>query len=151
MLARVSHQHSSRFGQTVFPDVEESSEGRVKLTLPRMAMKTDGDTDAQSGRMVGEKSGLARCWSGMPPDIASVATDDEAKKFKKIQYNRISAIALFTLGLGWGAGYLFSAQDGSKALASAAPMVAIMLGGAALIIYAESRKYNLQRELMGRL
>ncbi len=45
-LARVSHQHSSRFGQTVFPDVEESSEGRVKLTLPRMAMKTDGDTDA---------------------------------------------------------------------------------------------------------
>ncbi len=58
VLARVSHQHSSRFGQTVFPDVEESSEGRVKLTLPRMVMKTDGDTDAQSGRMVGEKSGL---------------------------------------------------------------------------------------------
>ncbi len=59
-LARVSHQHSSRFGQTVFSDVEESSEGRVKLTLPRMAMKTDGDTDAQSGRMVGEISGLEK-------------------------------------------------------------------------------------------
>ncbi len=69
-LARISHQHSSRFGQTVFSDVKESSEGRVELTLPRMTLMADENTDAQIGRMVGEECGLKQmntdhevaCW-----------------------------------------------------------------------------------------
>ncbi len=57
-LARISHQHSSRFGQTDLPGDKERPEGRVKLTLPRGYLKSDGETDGQSGRTVGEKCGL---------------------------------------------------------------------------------------------
>ncbi len=57
-LTRISHKHSSRFGQTVLSDDKESPAGRVKLTLPRVNLKSDGETGGQSGRTVCEKCAL---------------------------------------------------------------------------------------------
>jgi len=70
-LARISHQHSSQFGQTVLSDAEENPEGRVKLTLPRDALKVDDETDGQSGRMVGEKRGLGAIQTGSALGMAA--------------------------------------------------------------------------------
>ncbi|NGX46184.1 MAG: hypothetical protein K940chlam2_01369 [Chlamydiae bacterium] len=53
-LARIFRKLSSRFGQTVLADDEERPEGRVKSTLPRSYLKSDG----QSGRTVYKKGGL---------------------------------------------------------------------------------------------